>query len=57
LVRGCAGAVQSVTFVRVSAGGNDVYRVKCENGSFDWSIAVAPDGTMRTAVFGRSPAP
>ena len=49
------GAVQAVAFARVTAGGADVYRVKCDNGAADWTITVAADGTLQSAVFGRAP--
>lgn len=49
------GAVQSVAFTRVTAGGADVYRVKFDNGAVEWTITVGPDGTLQSAVFGRAP--
>ena len=49
------GAVQSVTFTRVTAGGADVYRVKHDNGAVEWTITIAPDGRLLSAAFGHVP--
>jgi bla regulator protein BlaR1 len=43
------GAVQSVTFLGVGPGGNDVYDVRQERGITHWNIALDAQGKIATA--------
>lgn len=44
------GAVQSITFKSVSAGGQDIYQIKLEKGSWEYRITMAPDGKVESAA-------
>jgi len=47
------GAVESVTFKGVGSGGLDIYEVKFEHGSSEWSIMLGSDG--KVAALGLRP--
>jgi CubicO group peptidase (beta-lactamase class C family) len=45
------GALRSVIFKGVGAGGGEIYEVTFENGSTEWSIALSPDGRLQFLRF------
>lgn len=45
------GAIKSVTFKRIEKSGDDVYDIEFEHGSTEWSIIMAPDGTIESLGF------
>jgi hypothetical protein len=48
-VLGALGALESIFFRGVGPGGNDIYGVKFANGSGEFRIDLAADGTMKDA--------
>jgi hypothetical protein len=49
-VLGALGAPESIFFRGVGPGGNDIYGVKFTNGSAEFRIDLAADGTMKDAL-------
>jgi hypothetical protein len=49
-VLGALGAPESIFFRGVGPGGNDIYGVKFANGSAEFRIGLAADGTMKDAL-------
>jgi hypothetical protein len=47
------GALQSVKFNGVAPNGADIYQLKFEKGSFEYRIALGPDGKVEFAMMGR----
>jgi hypothetical protein len=44
------GALQSVKFKSVGPGGGDIYQLKFENGSLEFTIVLGPDGKTQGAL-------
>ena len=47
---GNLGALQSVNFKGVGPGGADIYQLKFENGSLEFTIVPGPDGKTQGAL-------
>ena len=47
---GNLGALQSVNFKGVGPGGGDIYQLKFENGSLEFTIVPGPDGKTQGAL-------
>jgi hypothetical protein len=47
-----AGAVQAVSFAGVGSAGDDIYLVRCENGSAEIHIALLKDGRVGSLALG-----
>ena len=45
------GAVKSVKFTGVGAGGADIFEIKFEHGTSEWRIQLNPDGRIRIITF------